>query len=492
MEMYSTNQRKRRNRARQRRIRRIKAIAALSFMILLVVALVAGITIIVKQNKGSGKNGIVKNQGTGESENVETTDFSLVSKEGFEVSDFYYYGTHFNFTATMPYVLEEGTTLKRVSVRVYKLSDISLSSAVTETNVKYSLKDDVMTVKAGETIDAGVSLEQIPEGEFVVLMAIRDNLDNTYLYPLKDASGNKDLVYYTITKNETNLKIDIKNETLKDDKNISLTSFVMSSKECTLPSDVYDIIIDPGHGTCDGGAESAEDYLDENGKKYNEREIALQYAKELKKTLEDMGYKVQLTRDGSEGTSSDAWCYWNAFRDAKDGEKFKDGGRVWRICESKAKYCISLHMNVGEGMKRVRGVEVYSSVRASTRFAEILVDYITSNTGMQASGQTFNALSNNPGVYKYRSNDDPNTDYLYILRETAGTVTGAYVVDNQKLGTNIHYQDNYGPEGYLIEMGYIKDKENLDIILGQKSKYIKAIADSFKKDIDNMQGVVEN
>lgn len=469
-----------RNRARQRRIRKIKAIAALISMLALIVALIFGIVVIIKQNNKGEKGGIVQNQKHDNTEVQEDTtkDFSLVSAEGFTVTDFYYYGTHFNFKGTMPYTAgNDGITIKNVMARVYKTNKVGLSTDITEVEAKFDLKNDVLTVQAASVIDEGINLEQVGTGEYIILVAIKDSLDNTYIYPLKDESGKEDLLYYSITKDGENRKMDISNKTIKDDNGVAVTTFVINSESCVLPADVYDIVIDPGHGSADGGAESKDDYLDENGKKYNERDIALKYSKELKEMLEAKGYRVRLTHDGSEGTNEYTWT---------PSKAFKEGNRVWNVCESRAKYSISIHLNTEENMKKTKGVEVYSSVRSGTRLASALVKNITTYTTMPTSGLSNNAVNGMPGVYKYRSNDDPNTDYLYMIREIGGTITGANVV-NSKYGTNEFYTVNYGPEGYLIETGYITDKGNLDIILGQQTKYVSAICDAVVADIEALQ-----
>lgn len=65
----------------------------------------------------------------------------------------------------------------------------------------------------------------------------------------------------------------------------------VKSKECELPEDVYDIVIDAGHGVSDGGTVNKE---------YTEAKIVLDFAIELKDKLEELGLKVKLTRDGTE------------------------------------------------------------------------------------------------------------------------------------------------------------------------------------------------
>lgn len=500
MALYNSSKKK--SRARQRRLRKIKAIASLVFMFVLVVALAVGIFAIIKQDKDKNKD-IAKNTSKEESqiEEIDTSkDFSLVQTNVFTATRFFYYGTHFNYDASIPVSslvnIPATSDIKSISTRVYKITDVALSTAVTESIADYIIKEDQILIQGDDYIDEGLNLEQVPAGEFVILIAVTDTYGNTYLYPLQDESGNEPLLYYSLTKNGKNLKMDIKNAVVKDDNGKSMTTFTISSEETVLPEGIYDIVIDPGHGTADGGAESPEDYVDENGKRYNERDIALSYAKDLKKELEEMGYKVKLTRDGSEGNGEEnevnghngwRWCYWHAF---------EDGNRVWNVCESKAKYSVSLHLNTAANMKRTRGVEVFSSIRAGSRLSALLVENITRDTNIPISGKNDSNDPEHPGVYKKRLDSDPSVDYLYMIREVAGVVTGAmdkeyFVYKGESYGGNSHRKDNYGPEAYLIEMAYISDKENLDVILTQQDRYVGAIAKSLHTDILNLQGIAE-
>ena len=127
-------------------------------------------------------------------------------------------------------------------------------------------------------------------------MQVRLRLNNskTYkYYSLENTNNLNDIEYYTLTKDEKNNKIDIKfdKETFNEKEYSYLGLTVSSSK---LPEDVYDFVIDPGHGGTDAG----ETY---SGNK--EADIVLDYSKLLKEKLEAKGYKVKLTRDDSNTAS---------------------------------------------------------------------------------------------------------------------------------------------------------------------------------------------
>lgn len=80
---------------------------------------------------------------------------------------------------------------------------------------------------------------------------------------------------------------------------------------------------------------------------------------------------------------------------------------------------------------------------------------------------------------------DTSTTYYYMLRETGDIATNAYIDGrNKKTGNNIYYDSNIETESYLIELGYINFKSNLNNILYNKSNYIKGIVESIKKELD--------
>ena len=73
------------------------------------------------------------------------------------------------------------------------------------------------------------------------------------------------------------------------------------------------------------------------------------------------------------------------------------------------------------------------------------------------------------------------SNYYYMIRETGGIVTGAYVDNrNESIGENPYYNSNVGCETYLIELGYITNKNDVENINNNLDKYTNAIANTFK------------
>ena len=77
-----------------------------------------------------------------------------------------------------------------------------------------------------------------------------------------------------------------------------------------------------------------------------------------------------------------------------------------------------------------------------------------------------------------------NTPYLYMIRETGGIATGAYVDGrNKSYGKNLYWDSNIGLEAYLIELGYINHKADLQNMLNNKEGYVKGIVEAIKDEI---------
>ena len=68
-----------------------------------------------------------------------------------------------------------------------------------------------------------------------------------------------------------------------------------------------------------------------------------------------------------------------------------------------------------------------------------------------------------------------------MIREIGGKTTGAYIDGrNKKIGKNQYYDSNKGVESYLIELGYIINKTDLNNMLNNQSAYVEAITKSIK------------
>ena len=321
-------------------------------------------------------------------------------------------------------------------------------------------------------------MEELDVTDYYILLKIQFLDNDVKYYSLLNDTEYGNIDYYTLTRNGRNNKIHINFGSYKEIPFLGLNI----TKVNKLPEDVYDMVIDPGHGGSDSGAI--------NGK-HKESDIVLDYAIDLKNKLEDIGLKVLLTRDGSESEDDD--MVYNIY---------DEDGRVTLANESKAKVILSLHLNSNEVEITEGGVEIYACPNSDLTFAKLLATNIVNIADTKYSQmETYKEAE---GVYVRTIEIDRNRTssftrnykgifdsipYLFITRETGGIATGAYVDGtNPNYGENKYRNSNVGLEGYLIELGYINSDEDLYNILENESSYVEAICtsiDTFYKITDD-------
>lgn len=106
------------------------------------------------------------------------------------------------------------------------------------------------------------------------------------------------------------------------------------------------VVLDPGHGGMDGGAESADGTV--------EKDINLAIARKLRSRLEAEGLKVVMTRDGDNGLYDDSETA--SIRSMKT-QDMKERKRI--IDESGAALAVSIHLNSFTQDLSVKGAQVF-------------------------------------------------------------------------------------------------------------------------------------
>ena len=369
---------------------------------------------------------------------------NTIGENKVEVNSFTIYGKYLNIQGELPQ--EEGTY-----ELVFKNNDEEISII--------SFSDSFNTNKY---INDGINLEKLKQGNYIMLL--HNQTLNKY-YNLINKTEYHNNVYYTMTKNNRNNKI-----TFKEENWTTFNYWVISIQEEKLPSDVYDIIIDPGHGGVDSGAT--------NGK-YRESSFNLDYAKTLKEVLEEEGLKVKLTRDSDISI-----------------DHYGEGSRTGIPYEAKAKLMLSLHLN-SSNSKIQKGVEIYKAYEDNNTFPKLLADNIVNYANTKYSINTENKVID--GVYmRVYSNADikslvneakrdgyepynftDHETYYYFVRETGGINTHAFSDGrNPKYKANPYRNLNQGIEAYLCELAYISNNDDVKNIINNKDGYIKALKES--------------
>lgn len=362
------------------------------------------------------------------------------------VNSFTIYGKYLNLKGDLPE--EEGS--------------YTLVLKNNEEEIKINTITSDNTFSTSNYINDGINLEKLKIGNYIILL---HNTTTDSYYNLINKTEYHDNTYYTITRNKKNNLITFPE---KDFNNINY--WTIDIKEEKLPEDVYDIVLDPGHGGVDTGAG--------NGK-YHESAFNLDYAKTLKEVLEEEGFKVKLTRE-----------------DDTNIEKYGAGSRTGIPYEVKAKLMLSIHLN-SSNSKKEHGVEVYYAYPDTNTYAKVLASNIVKYANVDYSVNTENRVDS--GVYmRVYSKADINqltkeakrdgytpynfTDhetYYFFIRETGGIMTGAFSDGrNPKLGENIYRNSNQGVEAYLVELSYISNSNDLKNIINNKEGYVKALKES--------------
>lgn len=427
----------------------------------LIVALFVFLIIILICNKLLTKKKIDNNIEIQTSALFEGINLSSTAK----INKYIVYGTHFNL---------EGT------IQIPKISNISIYSVhIITKNIKgkeipidctYSYKDNILSFSTIDKINTGLSLENLSESNYYIFLKVIFSNSEEKFFSLENASKYSDTTYYTMSKKE---KIDIK---FSKYNNIPFMGLFVSKVEA-LPSNVYDIAIDASHGGIDKGA---------TYKKYNESDIVLKYSKNLKQKLEALGYKVYLSRDGSESSSADL------------SDVYAENGRINKIQDSHSKLLLSL--NINDTSSKKGGVEVYAPTKCDLSFAKQLANNIVKTA--KTSYSSAKLFKQDDGVYvrnftefdilSYKSSAilhkfEPysitkSTPYQYMIREVGGIATEAFVDGrNTSYGKNKYFDSNVGIESYIIEVGYMKSENDLNNIIKNEDLYVQAIINTIKE-----------
>ena len=367
-----------------------------------------------------------------------------------EVTDFTIYGKYLNLKGNLP------------SSDNYELV---FKNNEEEIQIK-SLNNNFST---SDYINDGINLEKLKTGKYIMLL---HNFETDEYYNLINRTTYHDNKYYTMTKDNKNNLITFNEEVFNEIK-----YWTINIEETKLPNDVYDIVIDPGHGGIDTGASNGN---------YHESKFNLDYAKTLKEVLEDAGLKVKLTRE-----------------DDTNIAKYGEGSRTGIPYEVKAKLMLSIHLN-SSNSKSQSGVEIYRAYQADNNFAKTLADNLVELTDRNYSINPQNRVFE--GVYTrvYSKSDieslikeakrdgyepynfDDDLTYYYFIRETGGIMTKAFSDGrNPKLGENIYRNYNQGVEAYLCELAYISNNNDLKSIINNKEDYIKALKESIISYVNN-------
>ena len=376
------------------------------------------------------------------------------------IEKYYVYGTNFNLSG----YLDNNDNIKDVKLILYN------DKRETELNLDYELVEDRIVFSTSNLINVGYYLDKTELGKNYLLLKISMADESMHYYGLENKSDYKELKYYTLSKINHVIFIN------SDNQYNTLMLDVKKNKD----DNVYDITIDPGHGGKDPGACS---------KGNCEKNITLDVATMLANKLNEAGLKVNLTR-----TDNDTGI-----------PNYNMNGMLGRAVipnESNSKYMFSIHLN-SHANKKMHGVEILTPTNIDYTLARMFANKIVEYTGTSYSinmgnkmfdgvyTRTFNAkdIKEHMEEYKELAYDvKEGTSYYFMIRETGGILTGAYIDSrNPSIGENPYYNSNKGIESYILELGYIISSDDINNILNNKENYVNAIYDSIMEKLNSYE-----
>ena len=384
------------------------------------------------------------------------------------ISEYFIYGNHLNIKGSLEIT---DKNYQSIVLTLYNGKDKDIK-------VNTEIEDNKINFNTSKYINEGIYLDDLERGTYYLFLKLTyENPEEQEkpiekYYILKNETNYKETAYYTLSKYNNKVLINSQND-------YGTISFNIEENKTN--DDIYDITIDPGHGGMDGGGSSGD---------YKETDFTMDISKKIKSNLEEAGLKVKLTHEEDELTKNDIL------------DEYNEHGRAVIPNEVKSKYTFSIHINKNTS-SRVRGIEVYTADNINYDLAKSLAENITTETELDYSSNKLYKVYN--GVYTHNFTEQEissslkgyeeknrvpynvttNSNYLYMIRETGGYMTGAYVDDSNpdSVGVNPYYNSNIGNESYLLEIGYISNSKDLEILLKSKEKVADAISEAIKAEL---------
>ncbi len=274
--------------------------------------------------------------------------FAGTEKQNANLTEYVIYGTHLNLKGQINDNISE---IKSVNL-IFR----DIDGNTEKMPLKFEENEAGVYFYTSNLINDGINLEKIKICKYYLLVEVKYKSFGNKTYSISNDTKYENALYYTITRDKSNNKIEIGFDAYKAENKYTNYMFI-ETKKAKLPKDVYDIVIDAGHRT--------ELTQGHSICGYKEADLNLEYAKKLKVELEKLGLKIKLTRDGTEDEES-----------LGTSTVYKKDGRINIIGRSKAKYVISIHQNSINEANSEHGVEVYVAARTNLDYAKLFADNI--------------------------------------------------------------------------------------------------------------------
>ena len=262
------------------------------------------------------------------------------------ISKYYIYGTHLNLIGSLEIT---DTNFEEIYLTLYdgEFKDYDINYTNQSNSISFNISDEV---------NNGIYLDDLPRGNYYAFIKLvyenEEDAENPIekYYILDNQTEYNDTIYYTFSKYNNKIVINSDND---------YNTMMLNINEKKDSVKVADIVLDPGHGGMDGGAEAFG---------YSERDFTYKLAKSIQESLENKGYNVILTR--------------NELPQNELLDEYNEGGRAVISSEVYAKYLLSIHFN-SNSVSSVNGLEIYSPSNINYDFVNALAKNITSMTGLE-------------------------------------------------------------------------------------------------------------
>ena len=159
------------------------------------------------------------------------------------VNRYIVYGTHFNIEGDID--IHETNSIDSVKVVAKTASGEEI-----DIDTEYTHENNQLSFSTLKEINTGLDLESLKVEDYYILLKVRFLNNETKYYFLSNDTEYGNIEYYTLTRNHTNNRIYMDFTTIN---NMPILGFHITTVN-ELPDNVYDVVIDPGHGGSDVGA----------------------------------------------------------------------------------------------------------------------------------------------------------------------------------------------------------------------------------------------
>ena len=354
-------------------------------------------------------------------------------EESILVQDYFVYGENLSFFHE-PYRLDTrdlfvGRTLRLINLCTNEIRDYMVEDAV----------------------DGQIPMDDLPLGIYAMQISI--NLERLQLV----SDEGIDNTFTTINRQENTRAIRVISKPNEEQREAPI---FLEVKPITLPEEVFDVVIDPGHRHADFGS------LDLGTRAFGliEADENHRLAVALKRELEALGLRVLITRDVDQTVNI-----------------YGVGGRMFMAYASQAKYFIELQM-VGNVNPNVQGTQVVHSSFASSRLGAAIHRTLIENTSLVSTNNR--GRGNIQGVIpsaRAQGMDDQFYDARFTIRETGGKALGAaqFSEFSNSRNASFAYRNRRGVHALIIEIIHLTHEPSAQAWISEYELYAREIARGF-------------